>query len=326
MLTVISVTVGISILLYIFYVLSWFELLGLFFIKTILGFKIGGVKSFGKALLRIGGKKVLLLSTAGMLLKRHIIDLSSKFFTEHSVQRYSESIKKIAIMQFNKVRYSSLSKKIQGFFALLLSIPLISFFWTKVLSAVAQKLLYKMFYPIFLMIFTFLKNSFSFIGGLFTLFFQLLFIDFFSNLFRRSKLGKSVIAVFSFLFSLFGRVLSFFNRLLILIGIDIRHLLISYSITINKWLENIIYKKYSKRKRILIKRELRSSARGVLMKKRKAYVVFKKKKTQSIGKIVKSFLFRKKKPTKRVSFRDALQKRRSGRRLCHSPRHKRIVC
>jgi len=91
----------------VFKYLHWWDAIGLMVLNLGLGIKLHGAKTFAIAVAKSGGKKALAMTTAGVLVKRHLIDVMSKFFAEHSVGRYKDNIKKIFMMKFEDVKNSS---------------------------------------------------------------------------------------------------------------------------------------------------------------------------------------------------------------------------
>ena len=157
--------------------IGW-TVLGLLALKFGLGVKIGTAKTFAAGVVKAGGKKALLFTTSGMLLKRHVIDLSTKFFTDHSVGKYKQNIVSVFKLKFEGIKNSSKMQRAKAIGITLLGGPVLYLFWTKALGAVVQKVFYKALYPIFLFIWTFIVNSLGFVGNIIGFLFQLIVINF----------------------------------------------------------------------------------------------------------------------------------------------------
>ena len=109
---------------------GWWEAIGILFLKFGLGAKVSGAKSFAHAVVKAGGKKAIALATAGMLTKRHIIDILSKFFAEHSIKRYKKNLTLVMKKIFDEIRHSTPVKKLRAFGSMLL-FPSSTFFGQK---------------------------------------------------------------------------------------------------------------------------------------------------------------------------------------------------
>ncbi len=264
--------------------LQWWEILGLFALKFILGIKVKGAKTLGAAIIKAGGKKAVLFTASSVMIKRHVIDLISKFFVEHSVGRYSISLKKIFHSKYKDIKESKLSKKIQSGFLFLASLPILSYVWTNVLSSVMQKVFYKLFYPVILFVWTLISSSFGFISSFISFLFQLVIISVVIESLEKSYIGRKVLKVVDAIVYIFGNILKMMNILFNIIGLDPKHFLISGSLKLNRWLEAILDKSKNAREKLLIKRVRRVNKyeaiaikRANFKKKMEKKVSFKKK-------------------------------------------------
>ena len=271
--------------------LQWWEILGLFALKFILGIKVKGAKTLGAAIIKAGGKKAVLFTATSVMIKRHVIDLISKFFVEHSVGRYSISLKKIFQSKYEDIKGSKLSKKIQSGFFFLASLPILSYMWTNVLSSVMQKVFYKLFYPVILFVWTLISSSFGFISSFISFLFQLIIISVVRDNLEKSYIGRKVLKAADAVVYLFGNILNMMNKLFNMIGLDPKHFLISSSLKMNRWLEAVLDKGKNAREKVLIKRERRINKyeaiaikRAEFKKKREKTVPFKKKMTDLVNK------------------------------------------
>ncbi len=254
----------------LFKYLHYWDAIGLLVLNLGLGVKLHGAKTFAVAVSKSGGKKALAMTTAGVLLKRHLIDVASKFFAEHSVGRYKANFITIVKMKLQDIKNSTPFQKMKAVGSTLLSIPVIYFFWTKVLGTAIQKFLYALVYPLFASFFSIIAQSFSFITGLIGFIFQLTLLNYLINWMERRPAGRAIINWVVTLVGFFGDVLNMFNKVFMMVGLDPKHRLIMYSIKLNRWLERIINKGLNARGKILQRREIHLTSREMLLIKRKA--------------------------------------------------------
>lgn len=321
-LTLLGVTViGIYILLDYF---AYWEIIGFFFLKTLLGMNTLGAKTFTMAVVKVGGKKAILFTTFGVLIKRHVIDILTKFFMEHSVKRYQKSIKQIINIQIQKIKDAPMSIKIRNAFVALGTYPALSFFWTKVIGGVLQKMLYKLFFPLILAITNVLLNLFGFVGSFFYLIFQVVIINFVMSGLEGSRTGRGILKGIDFIIYGIGNLFDLLNDVLKKIGLDPKHRLIVLSYKINNWLESIIDKGENTRCRLLIARERRLNNYELLQYNRNIRQASKKKKMKTIRMRIRRIVNRKIK--KQIPLSEKREKREAKRVRTVSPikiRHKR---
>lgn len=217
---------------------GWWETLGILFLKFGLGAKVAGAKTFTHAIIKAGGKKAIAIATAGMLAKRHIIDIASRFFTEYSISRYKKNMALVLKQKIDEIRQSTLAKKLKAFGSMLLSIPMVYFFWTKVLGTAIQKFVYALMLPIFTLIWNFLLTSFNFLNFIF----QVLMLNILLNTISRYKIGQKIIALIDNMVLVIGKIFNLFNSILKLIGVNPKAQLIRLSNRFNRWLESILDK------------------------------------------------------------------------------------
>ena len=241
-LTVIWVTV---LLIHFF---GWWEALGILFIKFGLGIKVGSAKTFARAVAKAGGKKVLATATAGMLAKRHLIDVTTKFFAEHSFSRFSDNAKRVMKLKWEEFKGTSFVKKLQAFGLLLLSIPGVYFFWTKFISVTIQKLVYALIVPLFTLIWNFISGMFNVLG--FVL--EVLALNVLLEAIQNYEWGKRVVAWIDKLVYFLADIFRYLNigikKFFKLFGIDFepKRYIIKKSMQFNNWLVNILDKGLNK--------------------------------------------------------------------------------
>lgn len=219
---------------------EWWGILGILFIKFGLGVKVGTVKTFAKAVAKAGGKKVIATATVGMLIKRHMIDVASKFFAKHSVGRYKKNLTSYFKLIWKDIKNMPLSKKIQRFGASILAVPAFYFFWTKVLGTAVQKIVYALIVPLLTFIWTFITASFNFITNSIVFILEILFLSSLLNALEKFTFGKKFLDLIDYVVGLVGKLLNWINYLLIRLGIDPKAWLIRLSNKFNKWLEDKI--------------------------------------------------------------------------------------
>lgn len=252
----------------VFHYLGWWEAIGLVILNFGLGIKVKGATTFAATVAKSGGKKALAMTTAGVLLKRHIIDLTSKFFAEHSVSRYKTNITKLVKIKFNAIKNSTPMQKAKAIGSTLMSIPILYFFWSKVLGTAIQKFIYALVLPLFTALINFIMTGFSFIAGLIGFILQLTLLNMIIDKMERNRFGKAFLHAVMKIFSFFGDILNYINKGFILIGLDPKHWLVIKSIQFNRWLEKVVNKGENARTKIRIRREIHMNSRERILHKR----------------------------------------------------------
>ena len=253
---------------------GWWEVIGILFLKFGLGAKVAGAKSFAQAIVKAGGKKAIALATAGMLTKRHIIDILSKFFAEHSIKRYKKNLTLVMKKIFEEIKDSSPVKKLRAFGSMLLSVPIFYFFWTKVLGTAIQKFVYALVIPLFTLLWNFIMGSINFLGFLF----QILMLNLFFDTLANYSWGKKIITFVNSTIHLLGKILGLFNKLLAQIGLNPKKWIVKFSNYFNRWLESILDKGLNGVEKLQKKRERHVSSAKALTDKRYLYAESKKAK------------------------------------------------
>ena len=215
---------------------GWWETLAILLIKFALGVKVGGAKTLAHAVVQAGGKKALAAATAGMLAKRHLIDLFSKFFSRHSLSRWRDNLLHVLKLKYDELRRSPPAKRLKAFGTTLLSVPVIYFLWTKVVSAAVQKILYAMVLPLFSFLWNLLLTGMNILG--FVL--QVLMLNVFLEALAHSRFGRRLLTLIDRILYLFTAMIGLIDKALSLIGIHPRRWLIRHSIRFNHWLGRII--------------------------------------------------------------------------------------
>lgn len=275
--------ISFMLLLFSLYFFGWWETLGILFLKFGLGAKVTGAKTLAHAIIKAGGKKAILIATAGMLTKRHIIDILSRFFTEHSVNRYKKNLTLVVKKKFEEILESTLAKKLKAFGSMLLSIPMVYFFWTKVLGAAIQKFMYAIFLPLITILWNLIITSFNFLSFIF----QVLMLNLFLETLARYKIGQKFILVVDKIVYFIAAILNFFNTILNYIGIDPKAWLVKLSNMFNKWLESILDHGLNSVDKLSNKRSRYSNIVKNLSEKRSLRQEAKKNKKNTIWKQIK---------------------------------------
>ncbi len=284
---VILVSLGLIILL--IYFLGWWETLGILFLKFGLGAKVAGAKSFTHAIIKAGGKKAIAAATAGMLTKRHIIDLISRFFAEHSVKRYKRNLKLLLRRKLDEIRHSTPVKKLKAFGSALLSVPMIYFFWTKVLGTAIQKFVYALVLPLLTLLWNLIVTSFNLLGFIF----QILMLNLFLETLTRYSWGKKMIAFVDGVIHLIGKTFNLANHLLNYIGINPKAWLVKFSIRFNRWLASILDKGLSRITKVQLHRDRYINAVEALSEKRFIALQSRREKKISYWRTTKKLFVRK---------------------------------
>jgi len=227
---------SVATILSLVYFFGWWETIGILILKFGLGAKVAGAKTLAHAIIKAGGKKAIAVATAGMLAKRHIIDIISKFFTEHSISRYKTNLTLVLKQKFEEIKNSSIVKKLKALGSMLLSIPMVYFFWTKVLGTAIQKFIYALVLPLVSTLWSLLMTSFSF----FSFMFQVLMLNIFLDTISKYSVGKWIISLIDKTIYLIGELLKISNYLLGFIGLHPKAWLIKFSNWFNRWLESIL--------------------------------------------------------------------------------------
>jgi hypothetical protein len=268
------IVVSLGLILLLIHWLGWWETLGILFLKFGLGAKVAGAKSFTHAIIKAGGKKAIATATAGMLAKRHIIDLISKFFAEHSVRRYKRNLILVLSGKYDEIRHSTLAKKIKAFGSMLLSVPILYFFWTKVLGTAIQKFVYALLLPLLTLLWRLIVSSVNFLGFVF----EILMLNLLLDALKNYRWGKWLLSLVDYAIYLTGRLLNLLNTLLGFIGLDPKGWLVKFSIRFNRWLESILDKGLSKLMHLEKHRDRYVNAVEALSEKRHLYRMAKQEK------------------------------------------------
>ena len=268
---------------------GWWETLGILFLKFGLGAKVAGAKTFTQAMIKAGGKKAIAVATAGMLTKRHIIDLVSKFFAEHSIKRYKRNLTLVLKKKFDEIKHSTPVKKLRALGSMLLSVPMIYFFWTKVLGTAIQKFVYALVLPMATLLWNLILTGINFLGFIF----QILMLNIFLDTLASYSWGKKIIALIDDIVHLVGSVLGPLNTLFGYIGLNPKAWLVKLSDRFNRWLESILDKGLSQIDKIQNKRDRHINAVEALSEKRYFYAQSKHDKQISYWKYTKKLFDQK---------------------------------
>ncbi len=223
-------------IVFIIHFFGWWEALGLIFLKFGLGANVAGAKTFTHAIIKVGGKKALAFATTGMLAKRHIIDIFSKFFTEHSVNRYKKNLLNVLKKKIDELLHSPPLQRLRALGASLLSVPIVYFFWTKVLGTAIQKFVYALVVPLFTMLWNFLSAGFNFLSFIF----KVLMLNILLDALSHYTWGKKILYLVDKIVELIGKLFALFNLLLVYIGLNPKRWLIRLSQKFNRYLESIL--------------------------------------------------------------------------------------
>ena len=281
------IVISLALILLLVYWLGWWETVGILFLKFGLGAKVAGAKSFTHAIIKAGGKKAIAVATAGMLAKRHIIDLISRFFAEHSIKRYKRNLLLLLSIKYDEIRHSTPVKKIKAFGSMLLSVPIVYFFWTKVLGTAIQKFVYALVLPLITLLWGLIMTSFNFLGFIF----EILMLNLLLEALKNYNWGKKLISLIDYAVRLIGRMLNLLNTLLGYVGLNPKAWLVRLSIRFNKWLESILDKGLSKITKVQVGRDRYINAIEALSEKRYLYARSKCEKQISYWRYTKK-LFR----------------------------------
>ena len=284
---VILISLGLVTLLIHYF--GWWETLGILFLKFGLGAKVAGAKSFTHAIVKAGGKKAITIATAGMLAKRHIIDHLSKFFAKHSVKRYRRNLALVLRKKLDEIKHSTPIKKLKAFGSMLLSVPMIYFFWSKVLGTAIQKFVYALIIPLMTLLWNLIMTSINLMGFIF----QVLMLNLFLETLSNYSWGKKIITFIDSTVHFFGQILNWANTLLGYIGVNPKAWLIKLSNHFNKWLESILDKGLNPVKKLQKKRERHENIRNRLVEKRYRYTHSKRDKQISYWKHIRNLFDQK---------------------------------
>ncbi len=265
------------------------EAIALLYLKFGLGANIVGAKTFAHAVVKAGGKKAIAAATATMLTKRHLIDLFSKFFTKHSLNRYKKNLIAVFLKKLNELYYSAPMQRVRAFGSMLLSIPLIYFLWTKVLGTAIQKFIYALVFPLFSLIWRFISSSFDFISFIIKVMMLNLVIDALNHY----SWGRKFLYLINKFVSLIAIILNLLNNLLKYIGINPKLWLIRKSQIFNRWLESILDYGLSHILKLQNSRDRYINIVERISTQRYNYMQKKAKKNSSFSKRIRE-LFRKK--------------------------------
>ena len=303
------ILVSLTLIALLIHFFGWWETLGILFLKFGLGAKVAGAKTFTQAMIKAGGKKAIAVATAGMLTKRHIIDLISKFFAEHSIKRYKRNLTLVLKKKFDEIKHSTPVKKLRAFGSMLLSVPMIYFFWTKVLGTAIQKFVYALVLPMATLLWNLVLTGINFLGFIF----QILMLNIFLDTLASYSWGKKIIALIDDIVRLIGSMLSLLNTLFGYIGLNPKAWLVKLSNRFNRWLELILDKGLSPVARIQNRRYRHTNATEALRTKRYIYAQSKRNKQISYWKYSRD-LFEKKVLKKREWREKRIQRKKRWER------------
>ena len=312
--SVVIILTTLLLILTLIHYFDWWEVIGILFLKFGLGAKVTGAKTFARAVAKAGGTKAIAISTVSMLTKRHIIDISSKFFAEHSIEKYKKNLVGVFKIKLEEFKKSSIMKKIQAGIVLLFSIPGVYLFYTKVISVAIQKFVYALIVPLFTLIWAFVKGSFNFIG----LIFEIIALNVFLEAIAKYEWGKTFLKWIDKIVYFIGDIFNLLSKLLkwffSLFGIKFnpKSYLISKSLKFNKWLESIIDKGLNKIMKIEKKRDRYVNIVESISEKRK---VFAQKKMDKKISFWRTFKYNfKRKVFKHKSWKDMRNEREQKRK------------
>lgn len=161
----IAIILALLTVFWIFHYFGWWGVIGILFIKFGLGFNVVGVKTFGAAIVKIGGYKMFMFGLVTMIGKRYLIDKWTKFFNENSLPRYKDSLIQVMNIYINKIKKTKVITWISGIVGTFVALLGLNLFFQKIIAVVVQKFTYFVL-PIitwFLSLFlTFLNNVFSY--------------------------------------------------------------------------------------------------------------------------------------------------------------------
>ncbi|MEA2111177.1 MAG: hypothetical protein U9P71_03910 [Campylobacterota bacterium] len=257
--------------------------MGILFLKFGLGTKVAGAKTFAHAISKAGGQKVIASATAGMLAKRHIIDLFSKFFTEHSVNKYRKNLIAVVKIKLKEIQNSSLMKRAKAFGSMLLSIPLLYFFWTKVLTTAIQKIVYALVLPLFTLLWNFVTTGFNIV----TFILKILMLNVFIDTLAQYSWGKKLLNFIDNVVELILKLFKLINSAFEFIGLSPKSWLIKPSLKFNAWLEDIVDKGLSYIIKLQNRRDRYVNAVEKISLKRYSYTQKREEKTVSFWKHTK---------------------------------------
>jgi hypothetical protein len=299
---------------------GWWEALGILFLKFGLGAKVAGAKTFAHAIAKAGGHKAIATATAGMLAKRHIIDLFSKFFAEHSLKRYKANLTHLFKMKIKEIRNSSLIKKLKAFGSMLLSIPIFYLFWTKVLSTAIQKIVYALVVPLFSILWSFITAGLN----IFNFLLKIVMLNVFVDALAQYRWGRWVLKIIDTIVAEIIKLFSLLNHLFGFIGLNPKLWLIRVSLRFNHWIEDILDDGLNYMARLQNRRDRYVNVVETLSQKRFYYTQNRRKKRTSFWKHTKKLFSKhvlkkrdwremreKKIEQKRQKFRVSVNERRS---------------
>lgn len=319
-LLIVAIIIGIGL---IFYIFKWWEAIGLFVLKFGLGIKTAGAKSFAVAVAKSGGKKALMLTTGGVLLKRFIIDTVSAFITEHSVSRYKKNVGLYLKYQIKRLIASTWIQKIKGIILTLTAGWSLQFVVLKVIGSMAQKVLYAVFASLVSLI----SSSMNFVWNVVSFFIQVKLLGMFIDFMEKYQVGKDVIKYAVKLGSIIGRGFNWVNATLVKIGFDPKHWLIKHSIRFNRYIELKIYKDRNAHQLVQVRRKIHINDRELIYCVRAARVEARIKQPSNMQKVRELYrlkILRKKTWQEKRAERIKVKEKRSGLSLYRTINQKRI--
>lgn len=127
-------------------------------------------------------------------------------------------------------------QQLKAFGSMLLSIPIVYFFWTKVLSTAIQKVSYSLVVPLVSMLWKLITSSLNLISFVF----KVIMLNVVLDALAHYRWGRALLYGISQTIALLAMMLNFLNNLLRYIGLNPKRWLIRHSIRFNRWLESIL--------------------------------------------------------------------------------------
>jgi len=202
----------------IFNYFGWFGLIGIFFIKVVLGLKVGAAKTFGVAVLKAGGYKVLVSSLLFVVAKRFAIDKIMEIFKKDGLEKFGHNLFEVIKIKTKPIREAKIVTIVIAGISTIIGMITLKIFAAKLITTILQKLLI----PLIGIIFSFLTQSLNFITNTLIFFIEGVIFTGFLSFIQKWSWGKKLSNGIDWIISKFIKFFEWLNYILRMIKIDTR--------------------------------------------------------------------------------------------------------
>ena len=196
-----------------FYFSGYLGAIGMFFMKVGLGINVGAAKTVGAVIAKVGMLKVT-GAVVLMIVKRVLLDKTSKFFIDHGVSRFIKNLLSVLKIKFTEFKNTNIITKIYAALAGILTTLIGYFTVTQFLASMMQKFIVSFVLPFFSLVFSLIITLFAQIIGFFIsgamLLIQVLALNTILNWIQKWSFGKKLMKGIDWIIEV---SLNFLNRI-----------------------------------------------------------------------------------------------------------------